>query len=456
MREDFASLESFILEKIRESRTPGLSIGIVSKDETIYCRGFGFSDISSGVAATPRTLFGIGSVTRSFTALAIMQLAEEGKLKLDDPIAKHTGLKLKPFGEEVRVHHLLTHSSGIPALGYGEAFINGVLGLDNSWLPISSPEDVISFMRDAESWAVCKPGERFFYLNEGFVLLGYIISKLTGRSYEDYVKKRILKPLGMNRTFFSKTEVERDRDKATPYIIDKEGKHIASGVPYGINADGGMISNVLDLLNYLRMYINQGEFKGRRIAGRKSLVAMEQPYVKEPYEIFGKEAYGYGWGITPNFCGNKLVGHSGSVGVYTAYVGFLPEKKIGVAVLANPGAYSLSNIGMYALAQLIGADPEKLPFIKTDKILAKLEGQYETYKGTIKINIKKKAELLHAEIKDKYTEQVSPLIPEKLEQNRATFYTISDGIKMPVEFNVKDKEIELIVERYKLTKSYKP
>jgi CubicO group peptidase (beta-lactamase class C family) len=456
MHEDFTSLESFILDKIRESRTPGLSIGIVRKDEVIYRRGFGFSDISSGLAATPRTLFGIGSVTKSFTALGIMQLAEEGKLRLDDPVAKHAPLRLKPFGEEVRVHHLLTHSSGIPALGYGEAFINGVLGIDNSWLPISSPEDVISFMRDAESWAVCKPGQRFFYLNEGFVLLGYIISKLSGLRYEDYVKKRILKPLGMNRTYFSRAEIEKDNDRATPYIIDKEGKHIPSGVPYGINADGGIISNVLDLLNYLRMYINEGEFKGRRVVTKKSLALMEQPYIREPYEIIGKEAYGYGWGITPNFCGQKLVAHSGSVGVYTAYVGFLPEKKIGVALLANPGAYPLSNIGMYALAQLVGADAEKLPFIKSQKILAKLEGQYEAYKGTIKINIKKKADLLHAEIKDRYTEQVSALIPEKLAEDRATFYTISEGIKMPVEFNIRDKEIELIVERYKLTKSYKP
>jgi CubicO group peptidase (beta-lactamase class C family) len=452
MSDDFGALEGFVLEKMRESRTPGLSISIVADNRVKYTRAFGFRDLSSGLPATSRTLYGIGSVTKSFTALSIMQLVGEGKLSLDDSVEKHVPGTPRPFGEAPTIHDLLTHSSGLPALGYGEAFISGVLGFDHSWLPVSSAEDVITFMRDATDWAVSKPGKRFFYLNEGYVLLGYIIAKVGKSTYEAYLRKRVLRPLGMDRTFISRPDVEKDNDRATPYIVDKEGKHIPSGAPYGISSDGGIISNVLDLSNYVRMCLNRGRFDGKSIVGKKLFEAMEQPHMRLPYEYFGKEAYGYGWSITPNFYGHKLIDHSGSVGVYTAYVGYIPEKKVGVAVLGNPSKYSASNIGMFALAQLLGVDPETLPYVKQDRILEKLQGEYETYKGTMKINVKKKGDFLIAEMKDKYTEEATPLIPQKLEEDHATFYTFSEGTKLTTEFSVRNGKVEWIFERYKALK----
>jgi CubicO group peptidase (beta-lactamase class C family) len=451
----FEDLESFILEKMSETRIPGLSIALVEESETIYQRGFGFRDLSSGLPATPRTLYGIGSVTKSFTAIAIMQLAEKGKISLDDPIEKYVPLKLKPFGETVSIHHLLTHSSGIPALAYAEAFIRGVLGLDHQWLPVSSPEDIIAFMRDAEKWAVSKPGRRFFYLNEGYVLLGYLISKLSGSSYEQFVKKEILKPLNMSRTFFSKSEIEKDQDTATPYIVDREKKHIASAFPFGITSDGGLISNVVDLANYIKMHINRGEFEGTTILSKEMLELMEKAHVSLPYQVFGGESYGYGWMVTPKFQGYKLVSHGGSVLVYTAYVGYLPEKKIGVALLANASGYLLSHIGMYTLSKLLKVDPNTLTFIKNDRILSKLQGQYETYMGTMKVDVNKKGDFLYLEIKDKYTEQIIPLIPEKLEEDHARFYTISGGRKYTADFEIREDRTEMIYERYKLVKKTK-
>lgn len=452
MSEDYASLEGFILEKMREAKVPGLSISIVADGRTEYERGFGFRDILSGLPATPRTLYGIGSVTKSFTALAVMQLVEEGKIGLDDPVDKYVPTVPKPFGESPRIRHLLTHTSGLPALGYAEAFGGGFTGSDDAWLPVCSPEDVITFMQDAQDWAVCRPGEAYFYLNEGYVLLGYIISKLARTSYEEYVQQKILRPLRMERTFFTKMDVDKENDRATPYIIDREGKHIPSNFPYGINPDGGLVSNVIDLTKYIEMCIGRGEFEGKRLVAKKTFEAIEEPRINLPYEYFGNEAYGFGWRITPDFYKYKLVGHGGSVDVHTAYVGYIPERRIGVAVLANPSNYSLSQIGMYAIAQLIGIDPKSLPFVKKDNILNKLQGQYETYKGTIKVNIKKSGDLLIAEFKDKYRENMVPLIPEKLEEDRALFFTISDGAKVPSEFHIGKEKTEWIYERYKALK----
>ncbi len=206
---DFEDIEEFILSKIRESRLPGLSVGIIKGDELVYAKGFGFRDIDKGLPATPRTIYGIGSITKSFTALAILKLAEEGKLSLEDPVDRYVQVKLNPLGV-VTIHHLLTHSSGLPALGYAEAYINGVLGLDSNWLPLATPEDVLSFMRNAADWVVARPGEKFFYLNEGYVMLGLIIRKISGIPYEDFVREKILKPLGMDRTYFKADEVLKD------------------------------------------------------------------------------------------------------------------------------------------------------------------------------------------------------------------------------------------------------
>ncbi|MCS7386696.1 MAG: serine hydrolase [archaeon GB-1867-005] len=450
--ENFSICEKFILEKMSETRIPGLSIAIVKEDELAYVRGFGFKDLSSGVSVTPRTLFGIGSVTKSFTALAILKLVEEGKVNLEDSIEKYVPLRIRPFGEEIKIHNLLTHTSGIPALAYAEAFIRGVLGLDGHWLPVATPDDIITFMKEADKWVHCKPGEKFFYLNEGYVLLGYIISKVSGIKYEEYVKEKILKPLKMNRTYFSKVEVEADGDFATPYIVDKNGKHVPSRFPYGITSDGGLISNVIDLSNYIKMYIGRGEFEGKRIISKDLLEVMETEHIRLPYELFGGESYGYGWGIIPNFYGYKLINHSGSVLVHTAYVGYVPEKKIGVAILANSSGYPLSNIGMYVIAYLLGVNPEELPIIKKDRILSKLQGMYETYKGTMNIDVKRKGNFLIAVIRDKFTEITIPLIPVEVKEEKSTFYTISNWRRHTIEFTIKEDKVEMIYERYKLVK----
>ena len=152
---------------------------------------------------------------------------------------------------------------------------------------------------------------------------------------------------------------------------------------------------------------------------------MEKPHINLPYEIFGGESYGYGWMITPSFHGYRLVSHGGSVLVYPAYVGYIPEKRVGVALLANASGYLLSHIGVYALSQLLRVDPKTAPFIKSDKILGELEGEYETYMVTMKADVKKKGDFLQIEIKDKYREEIVPLIPEKLEEEQAIFHTFS-------------------------------
>jgi len=449
---DYEKLENFIFEKISKTHLPGLSIAIIENGELAYSKGFCFRDLDYGLRATPQTLYGVGSVTKSFTALSIMQLAEKGKLSLDDPVDKYVPLNLKVKDEPVRVWHLLCHASGIPALAYAEALIRYVTGAGGKWIPIASSEDLITFMREANRWAFSRPGERWFYLNEGYVILGHIIEKVSGMNYDRYVKENILAPLQMNRSFFRKEDVDADADVATPYIITRNGECIKSKHPYGIFADGGLISNVIDLSHYIGMYLNRGECCGHVIASPDSINEMEKPRVKLPLQVFGGEAYGYGLSVIPNFFGYKVVGHGGSVLVYTAYIGYVPEKKVGVAVLANGSGYPLSQIGLYALTMLIGKDPEELPFIKVENVYEQLSGVYETYKGTMNAKVVAKGGILQIEISDKYVDLVVPLIPENLEGNVKRFYALQSGGKIPVEFIVEKDGVDLFYERYRLKK----
>jgi len=444
----------FIFEKMAETKLPGLSVAAVRGEEVVWKGAFGFRNLALGLPATPATLYGIGSVTKSFTALAIMQLAEQGKLSLDDPVEEYVPMKVRPGGEPIRIRHLMCHTSGIPALAYAEAVIREVTGAGENWLPIASYSDLLAFMADAGGWAIARPGERWFYLNEGYVLLGAIVERCSGLPYEEYVKRNVLVPLGMERSFFRKDEVENDPDAATPYVVTRDGERKPSTYPYGaISADGGLVSSVLDLARYIAMYLGWGEAGGVRLVSRGAVEEMETPQVTVPWQgPFGEEGYGYGLQILPDFFGRKLVGHGGSVLVATAYMGFIPEEGVGIALLANGSGYPLSQLGMYGLALMLGEDPEGLPFVQWDKALAELVGVYETYKGTLQAQVRRRGDLLSLEIRDKYTDLIVPLIPEALAGDVRRFYALQRGRRLPVEFRLRGGEIDLIYERYLLRK----
>jgi CubicO group peptidase (beta-lactamase class C family) len=435
------------------TRIPGLSIAVVRGGEVVYARGFGFRDVERGLAATPRTVYGVGSVTKSFTAIAVLKLVEEGRLSLDDEVSKYVPLRLEARGRPIRIHHLLTHSSGIPALAYAEAFIRSQLGLDGTWLPVAKAEDVISFMSDYAEWVHAEPGTRYFYLNEGYVLLGYVVSKVSGMRYEDFVRKYILRPLGMSRTYFEEAEVSADPDVATPYIVDREGRYVRSRFPYGITADGGLLSNCEDMARYVSMLIGRGELGGVRILGREYVEAMERKYIDIPSGMFGDDGYGYGLTVTERFLGRKLVRHSGSVLVYTAFMGYLPDDGVGVVVLANSSGYPLSLIGMYALALALGRDPyEAVPYLKYEEVLEKLQGTYETYKGTYRLQVRRMGDFLAVEYRDRYREVVTPLAPVEVREDYARFYTLSAGGRVEAEFFIDGGRVVMVYERYKLVK----
>jgi CubicO group peptidase (beta-lactamase class C family) len=448
----YAQLEKFIFEKMALTKLPSVSMALIKGDDVVWSRGFGYRDVERGLPATDRTLYGIGSVTKSFTCLALMQLAEQGKLSLDDPIDKYMPFDIRPGGETVRIKHFMSHSSGIPALAYAEQLIGAAIGSTDDWLPIANENDLLTFMQDAEDWTWTKPGERWFYLNEGYVLLGAIIEQVSGMSFADYIHAYIFEPLGMSRSFFAKSDIDADGDAAVPYVNwAQQGRTPATYIYSGINAPGGIISSVLDLAKYVSMYFKQGQ----PVAKAASINEMILPRVKTPVvsTLFGEESYGYGWGIKSNFFGHKLISHGGSVGVATAYLGFIPDENIAAAVLINGSGYGTGLFGMYGLAMLLGQDPESLPYVKRERQLMELEGVYQTYKNTMRFEIRRAGDLLTLTEKDKFGSNSVILLPESIEQDTRRFYVLNNGSKVYSDFHVGGDRIQLIHERYLLRKT---
>ncbi len=450
---DFSKVDSFILDRMSETRLPGVSLAAVKGGKVVYARGYGLRDVLKGKPATPDTLYCIGSVTKSFTCIAVMQLQERGLLSVDDPVEKHLPIKLRAKGKPVKIGHLMSHTSGIPATAYVEAAVRNAMKSADTYLPLATGADMITFLDGAEEWANDEPGERWYYLNEGFRLLGEIVEKASGEKYADYVKTHILDPLGMARSTFSPDAVEADPDAATPYIVTRDGQQLPSTYAYGIvGSDGGLVSSANEMTEYLKMLLNEGRAGRRRVLSAASLAEMTKPRIRTPDQPWITKTvhhYGYGLGIHTDPNGPTVVSHGGSVTTATAHLAMIPEEVTGVIVLANCSGYPLATVADYALAALAGRDPDQLPTIRFENTLKALEGHYETYKHTMRGRVTRRGSILQLDTGDKYRDVSVPLIPLDWESPTKTFEAPSGDRKYVAEFYTRDGEQYLVYERYK-------
>ena len=450
------TLEDFIFRKMSDDGIVGLSIATLKDGKPDYKRAFGFRNFVKGTSATPNTIFCLGSLTKSFTSTAIMQLSEKGALSLDDPIGKFLPLELTAMGEPVLIKHLLSHSSGLSALGYAEATLTAVTDFSDHWLPISSPEDLMVFMNGADEWAMAKPGERYAYLNEGYILLGSVIKAVSGMEYADYVKKNILEPLGMKKSTFYESDIEKETDVATPYVSGSNDEKVETRYPYGqMIADGGLMSNVVEMTKFIQMFINNGKLNDINILSDASIKTMIAPKVKTsdiPLGSADDRFYAYGLRIKSGFFGYNLVYHSGSVFGSSAYMGFIPEKGVGVVIMAS-GGYFLEDIGEMAIAQLLGVNPDDVPYFKRIEQLESLTGTYTTFRNTSEYEVKRNRGILNLETRFWQRTWTTPLIPVDLDGDVKRFVVYGLETMTPVEFIWREGELLMFYEN-SLAKRY--
>jgi CubicO group peptidase (beta-lactamase class C family) len=259
----------------------------------------------------------------------------------------------------------------------------------------------------------------------------------------------------MKRAYFNKEQFNKDQDKMTAYQMQKEDNFNEASHPFheSIYAAGGLLTSVKELENYLLVHMNKGKFNGKKIISEKLLTEIHSEFIERSPSIFGKEHYGYGWAITTDFFGEKMIHHGGSTALSSAYLAILPDKGYGVAIAGNVGNVPGGQISQAIFLALLGKNPiNDHPALKFDNKIGVLIGEYETYKGINKITIKKKGPLLYAEIKEENI--LLPLIPKDNEINNYNFYIPMNGYTIPIDFHVDNEKgsVSFFLERNKFNK----
>jgi CubicO group peptidase (beta-lactamase class C family) len=293
-------------------------------------RGVGLADISTKAANTSSTRFLIGSVTKTFTAAAILQLEEKGKLSLNDNIVKYLPEYPAKTGARITIHHLLSHTSGVPEAAAAPQQLGDIA-------KPKKPQDLIALFKDRP--LDFEPGEKYQYSNSGYVILGAIIEKVSGKSYYDYVQDYIFRPLGMKDSGYSEDYNERP-DFARGYGEGGDSRLVPAPYihPSLGHAAGALYSTVEDMLKWDRALSSE------KILSRGSLEKMFSPV---------KGNYGYGWLITETF-GRMDIFHGGGTPGFSAWIERWPDEKTFVAVLSNTAAAPAGETGRSLAAILFG------------------------------------------------------------------------------------------------------
>jgi proline-specific peptidase len=355
----YEAIDDYIEREMRRLRIPGVSLAIVEGDEITHLRGFGRAK-PGGEPPTPTTPFFIGSLTKSFTAVAVMQLDEAGKIELDAPIQRYLPwfrVADPAASAQMTVRHLLNQTSGLPESS-GE-----VSPTDLDDLPDATERQAraLAFLE------LTRPvGAACEYSNMNYNLLGLIVEAASGQSYADYVQELIFTPLGMSHTYTSQTSARQNGLAmghrywfATP--IAAPNMHI----PGSWLASGGLISTAEDMARYLIMNLKGGCYGRARVLSAEGIDAMHCGTAEFRKMGISAGKYGMGW-FDGEIGQTRVVWHSGTMPDFGAYAALFPAKGMGVVLLFNACHWwfnpVLTELGMGAAALLAGEQYKPTPF----------------------------------------------------------------------------------------------
>jgi CubicO group peptidase (beta-lactamase class C family) len=359
LAQDVARMEQVIQSYAANRRFMG-SVLVAKGTEVVLNKGYGSANLEWDVPNSPATKFRLGSITKQFTAASILLLQERGKLNVQDPVKKYLA-DAPAAWDKITIYHVLTHTSGIPSFTSFPEYAK--------WEPFATTaaEEVAWFRDRPLDFA---PGEKWSYSNSGYVLLGYLIEKITGGSYEKFVRENIFTPLDMKDSGYDLNSAVIAR-RATGYTAGKNGLENAGFVNMTIPfAAGALYSTTEDLLKW-----EQGLFGGKLLSAA-SLKTMTTPF---------KNDYACGLSVETKD-GRKVIEHGGGIEGFNTQLTYYPDDKLTVVVLANVNGSAPGEIAA-KLAAVAHGEPVKLPTERKEatvdpKVLARYVGTYELMAGT--------------------------------------------------------------------------
>ena len=413
-------LETSIIKKINElleiRGIPGLAIGIVRDNTIAYVGGFGIKDIVKKESIQSDSIFHTSSVSKLFVVMALMQLVEQGKIDLDTPITKYLPyFKLKDINyKKITIKHLLNHSSGLP-------------DVDNKTVYASSEIDDLALERYVKSLSernlLFIPGIRFGYSDIGYNVLGDVIAKVSGMTFEAYMKKNVLLPLEMKKSTFLKNEIP-ENELVLPHVRKQKRLIVSEKYPYSRDQapSSTFHSNVIELCNFMIANLNNGKFDGKQILKPSTHELLWEPLIKTNMDEHNAHI-GLGWFIG-KYRGAKIVGHSGGEFGFLAHLFLFPEKSLGIVLLMNSFHSPEWNLTSAFLDIILGYKPQFLD-----------NTQFNFFKQLISNHVEdfKKKEII---VKKKKKKKKKTIIREKIlkflakSETGATVTRINEGTSL--------------------------
>ncbi|MCX6030975.1 MAG: serine hydrolase [Chloroflexi bacterium] len=357
----YDAIDAYIEGEMRRLKMPGVSLAIVEGDRIVHRRGFGRAR-PGGEAPSPQTPFILGSTTKSFTALAVMQLVEAGKIELDAPVQRYLPwfrVADPQASAQMTVRHLLNQTSGLPTSS-GE-------------IPLAdfdhSPGATERQARALSTLVLAHPvGSAFEYSNSNYSLLGLIIEAASGELYADYIQKHIFTPLDMSHSYTSQA-MAKQNGLAVGHQYWFGVPIAASNMPFphGSLPCGGLISSSEDMARYLIALLNGGRYGDVQIVSGAGIAELHRGVADFSAMGLSLGQYGMGW-FVDKIGQTKLLWHSGTLPDFAAYMALLPEQKKGVILLFNADHHwmnpVLAEFGAGVAALLAGDQPAPVPFVR--------------------------------------------------------------------------------------------
>jgi CubicO group peptidase (beta-lactamase class C family) len=329
-----AELELLVRREQRDKRLPSIVAAVVRDGETVWEAAVGAADTAAGREATPDTQYRIGSITKTFTAAAVMQLRDAGALELEDTLDRH----IEGAAHRPTLRRLLSHTSGIQRETQDDAWLS---------LRFAPAQELVETLGEAEQ--VLPPGARFHYSNLAFALLGIVVERASGMPYADYVRQRLFEPLGLRRTTF-----DPEPPAAVGYLVEEyvEGVAVEAGVETGgwISA-GQMWGTVRDLCRWAAFLADPDE----SVLARSTV---EEMRTVQTIDDHVRWTGGYALGLGLRRDGERiLAGHGGSMPGFIAGVLVSPEDRVGAVVLTNSSTAAVEELVLALVARTVDAWP---------------------------------------------------------------------------------------------------
>ncbi|HYN89562.1 MAG TPA: serine hydrolase domain-containing protein [Ardenticatenaceae bacterium] len=343
-----AGLAPIIEEIIASFALAGIAVGVVQDGATIFARGFGLRDLRTREPVVPTSLFHMASISKPFVATAIMQLVERGRLTLDTPVAG--ALPDFRLADEryraITVQQMLSHLSGMPDTD------------DYGWdRPEEDEEALARYVRGlAPERLIANPGERYAYSNIAYEVLGALVARVSGQSFEAYLRDNVLRPLGMTASTFLKREVAPEL--ATTPHLNVPRASVSPVYPYNRahSPSSTLHSSAVEMGRWALANLNRGELDGRRILQAASYGLLWHPYVETGYGD-PPEHVGLSWFLA-EYRGHRTVEHGGADTGFETNLVLLPDLGAAVVVLSNSIPAPVGPITRVALDLLLGFEPE--------------------------------------------------------------------------------------------------